>query len=710
MVVTMGSSTLLPKPLDYADIDNLKRNLAQILLPQKKVIASEHAGENFYLPEGTRYDPSLTPYMLEPMNLVFSRDKRAVIFVSSARTSKSLSLVDALISVIIPTRPSDILLILATADMAKRYAKTRLDRMIQNSSVLKPLLSTDRHNDNVMNKMFVNGSSVWVGSPTPTNLSASDYRYCFWSDVDRGQPTNSDGDIFAQLMKRNQTFLSSGLTVCESSPSHDLLDPHWKPKTPHEAPPTTGIFALYNQGDRRMFYWQCPHHSCGERFKVSASMDLFCLPDDNSLLKQINESSPYELANKYNRIYCPDCGGEISPEHKTNMNNDGIWRKEFPDVYKPFATFWLSGLCAKFQNWQEILEKYFSALQHYDDTGDESKLRAFYNVDLGSFYIPRNISEMLNPEELFARTIPSERGVVPYGVRYIVATVDVQSSSFVVQFVGFGVDNRSWVIDRFNITKNDDGKPIRPATYLEDWDLLIDKVMLRKFALATDPNSDFQGEMGVTLTLCDSGGAYSATSDSSVTENAYAFWRNCDDVSSGLKNKLVLVKGTRPSVTTQKQAVTKSLLTKASSTARKTSVVGRLPLYLLNTTMLKDTVVAMAKRTEDGAGYMTFGDWLNFDFFKELCAEIRTEKGWTNTKSRRNETFDLYVYALAGVYILREGVYKSTIDWDNPPMYALPWETNPMVTSFTEEVYEPKLRPETIRRVRNATNATGTAR
>ncbi|WP_262197094.1 phage terminase large subunit family protein, partial [Escherichia coli] len=41
-----------------------------------------------------------------------------------------------------------------------------------------------------------------------------------------------------------------------------ITDTRWKPSSPHEAPPTTGILSLYNRGDRRRWYWPCPH--CGE--------------------------------------------------------------------------------------------------------------------------------------------------------------------------------------------------------------------------------------------------------------------------------------------------------------------------------------------------------------------------------------------------------------------------------------------------------------
>ncbi|MCM4841582.1 phage terminase large subunit family protein, partial [Escherichia coli] len=65
--------------------------------------------------------------------------------------------------------------------------------------------------------------------------------------------------------KRTTTFMSSGMTLVESSPGRDVKDVKWRRTSPHEAPPTTGILSLYNRGDRRRWYWPCPH--CGEYFQ-----------------------------------------------------------------------------------------------------------------------------------------------------------------------------------------------------------------------------------------------------------------------------------------------------------------------------------------------------------------------------------------------------------------------------------------------------------
>ena len=686
------------------DVDACTSNISKMLDAPRPIVVNELADEMFTLPTGNKFKSSMTPYMIEPMNLVTSRVTSSIIFVSPARAGKSLCLIDATQCVLLKYRPSDSLLILSTADMARRYARTRTDRMIKKSPEINELLTTDRHKDNVLNKMFINGSSLWIGSPTPTNLSASDYKHCFWSDVDRGASSNADGDIWTQLKKRNQTFLSSGISVGESSPSRDHTDINWKASHPHEAPPVGGILDLYSQGDQRMYYWRC--HDCDTPFRIPVDMSLFVLPNDTELLNILNSESAHKVAKRYASIFCPHCGSKIDYKHKRELNIEGKWVKRNPDEHIPSASFWLGGVAATFQSWEEIIEKYLLALSTFDNTGDESKLRTFFNVDIGAPYIPKAMSDVVDAKMLYDRCVPSERGVVPDGVRYILASVDIQKTKFVCQFVGIGKDNRMWLIDRYDVVLSE--RPygegfhhVRPASYVEDWDVLIENVIEKKFSL-----EDGKGEMSVHHTLCDSGGNHSSTNDSSVTENAYLFWKKTNQLTSPNRGKFSLIKGVRPR-TSDTQAVKRSVLTKASSTARKTRTVGTLPLYILNTTMLKDSIMSMLKRDTVGAGYIEFPDWLELWFFKELTVEIRTQKGWENPKGRRNESLDLFVYTLAGTMIVRDSEYGAMINWENPPSYAKPWANNSNVTMFNSKEKDVVVKPVQVRRVRGTSKSKG---
>jgi len=106
---------------------------------------------------------------------------------------------------------------------------------------------------------------------------------------------------------------------------------------------------------------------------------------------------------------------------------------------------------------------------------------------------------------------------------------------------------------------------------------------------------------------------------------------------------------------------------------------GEIPVLLVNVTPLKNQIDAMLDRDKPMAGQINFPDWLDINFYKELCVEVKNHKGvWENPKSFRNESWDLLVMAQA-VLIERRYVGVERIDWTDPPSWAAEWDVNDMV-------------------------------
>ncbi|MDP1276567.1 phage terminase large subunit family protein, partial [Klebsiella pneumoniae] len=72
---------------------------------------------------------------------------------------------------------------------------------------------------------------------------------------------------------------------------------------------------------------------------------------------------------------------------------------------------------------------------------------------------------------------------------------------------------------------------IDPASYPEDWDLLLSDVFEKSWPLASNPSK----RMRIMAMAVDSGG------EDGVTDNAYKFWRKCRR--DGLGKKIFLFKG-----------------------------------------------------------------------------------------------------------------------------------------------------------------------
>lgn len=276
--------------MGFSSARNLGRDISAGFSPPRRMPISEAVKKFMRVPKGAGnsvpWDPELTPYIIEPMNCLASREYDAVIFVGPARTGKTIGLIDGWIVYTIVCDPSDMLVVQMTEDKAREHSKKRLDRTFRSSAAVKKRMSPRRNDNNVHDKTFRDGSFLKIGWPSVNIMSSSDYRFVALTDYDRfPENIDSEGDGFSLASKRTTTFMSAGMTLVESSPGRDICDSKWRRKSPHEAPPTTGILSLYNRGDRRRWYWPCPH--CGEYFQ----------PAMDAMTGYRNEPDPFKASD-----------------------------------------------------------------------------------------------------------------------------------------------------------------------------------------------------------------------------------------------------------------------------------------------------------------------------------------------------------------------------------------------------------------------------
>lgn len=653
--------------------------------PPKRVTVAEGAADVLYIRQPGGYSgfwsASEAPYMIEPMNTLASRVHEAVCFVGPARTGKTMGLLDAWFAHTVICDPGDMLIVQMTQDKARDYSKTRIDRAIRDSPKLGAQKTGRGSDDNTHDKMFKNGMWVKIGWPTISQLSGSDYRYVGLTDYDR-MPDDIDGEGsgFELGKKRTTTFMSRGMCMVESSPGRDIEDPNWKPASPHEAPPVGGVLGIYNLSDRARWHWPCPH--CGEYFEARPGLGLFNLPPDKFLLEQVRGADLKKMAAEYARISCPNNGCVIEYEHKFNMNQKGRWVCEGQHVTEDgtvvgervsasIAGYWLGGVAAAYQSWHSLVQRQLQGLREYALTGGELVLQTTANTDQGIPYTSRLLmTAQQGTGEPEGRKEDFPRFVVPGAARCLVASVDIQSGErarFEVQVHAVGVDLEQWIVDRFAITESRrpgmgaEFAPLDPAAYPEDWDRLTELVTQATYRLEQEGK-----ELRIKMVAVDTGG------EDGVTANAYAWYRRLR--AEGKHGNVMLVKGASTKAA--------SILRQTVVGAQNKEVKGDIPLYLLNTNLLKDMVMTSLSRPDVGATYMHFPSWLPASFFEEYKAEIRRVDGtYTKISSRsRNESLDLSAYIRAAC--LRLGIDK--ISWEAPPSWALPLDKNTDVISSEE--------------------------
>ncbi|AGH31458.1 terminase large subunit [Loktanella phage pCB2051-A] len=679
----------------YQSIEAMLLSTAAAIRPPERLSVSE-AAEKYRIVNnpGSYVGPwmnSTAPYLVEIMDMLQSTDVTAVIFAGPARCGKSDIFFNWLEYTAI-CDPADMMVVHMKQATARDWSIGDLRKTFRSNPALNDCVVPGRQNMNVHDIHFMSGMRLLVKWPTITELSGKTVPRVWFMDYDRmDNDVDQEGPPFDLGRKRTQTFGRYGMTVAEASPGYEVEKAGWRGETPHEAPPTKGILSLYNRGDRRRLYWFCA--SCSEPFEPDFKhLDYPDLDDHMSAAAQAT-------------MACPMCGFKHTHEAgpgqpgKHGLNQKARWVPDgmtiMPDgelvgtpARSDIASFWLKGPAAAFATWQELVFKFLKAMEAYEKTGDAGALKATINLDQGLPYTPIALSGDLLPEMLEDRADPmTEHGFVAPDIRFLIASIDVQKNHFVVQVMGVKPDGDVVIVDRFSIKQSrrrsdDDSSQflwVNPATYLEDWKILIEEVIEKTYEL-----DDGTGRhMMIKAIACDSGGK------EGVTVKAYEFWRYLRDEHEGDHHaRFQLVKG----ASNKEAPRVRITYPDAERQDRKAAARGQVPVMMINTNMLKDMVYAMLMRTEPGGGMVTYPNWLPSWFYSELVAENRTAKGWEKpSSSTRNEAFDLMVYAMAIALHQRFGNLEN-IDWAEPPIWAEGWDENSMVFSPSDEArpYESK--------------------
>lgn len=686
----------------FASVEQILVNAAKLLRSEERMLVSQAAAEYRDLDNPGSYvgkwKNEKTPYLVEPMNEMTSLDFTGLAFAGPARTGKS----DMFFNWLIHTAkcdPADMMFVAMTQTVARDWSIGDLGKVFRHSKALGETLIPGRQNDNVHDKRFKSGMRLLIKWPVISELSGKTLPRVWFADYDRMEDDIAkEGPPFDLGRKRTQTFKRYGMTVAESSPGREVTDPKHIPSTAHEAPPTTGILALYNRGDRRRYYSRCL--SCREATEFD--FQHFNYPDSKDFME----------AAEMVTLRCPHCGFDHEPsmkaeifEFKKNSRwiKDGQhWDENGSIVGRPMrtdiASFWLKGPPAAFQTWESIVYNFLVANREYEMTGDEGALKKTINTDQGHPYTPKALETNRLPEELKNRAEnwggTKEEPVVPEGVRFLIATIDVQAgsrSAFVVHVYGIGVGGDIWHVDMFKIRKSErldesgERELLDPGAYEEDWRLIIPQVMEKTYPL----NDGSGRRMAIKQTACDMGGA------DGVTTNAYNFWRFLRDGPpknaperkewiEGREKRFQLVKG-EPLKSAPRIRLG---YPDSQRKDRHAGSRGDIPVLFIQSNKVKDIVAAMLGRADAPTGLVTtlgqihFPHWAENWLYTQLTSEFRTDKGWEKPGKKRNEAFDLLYYCVA--IALHAPIRIEQMDWQKPPAWADEWDKNELVFRDTE--------------------------
>lgn len=629
---------------------------------------------NLHNPGGGYSGPwrnAMAPMIVRPMQALSDSRYEAVIVVAPAQSAKTeIGLNFAAFS--IKVDPADFQIVLPEKQQAEDFSGRRLGRMLEFSPDLGDLVREHKTFAATFDQSIVNLS--W---PTSANASSKPVPRNWLDEFDSmAEDVDGEGDAFALYHKRSQTFGARRKTLVTSSPKRKPTKGAPKPKGLHEAPSTTGVLALYNQGTRRLLYWPCRH--CGEFFLTRAK-DIEWTPGARS------DDPKIEVW-----FACPHCGGVHTDDDRRHLWAAAQWVAEGETVRRDgllegaarvtsIDSYWLFGPQAAFLPLQELVRRRLLAEEDLAATGSDTKLRAWWNVDAGELYFPANDNETsLAPEDLRAAAKETPLAVVPERAAVLLASVDIQTDRFEFQLTAFGRDSESWLIDHQRlIAVTSDGKPITtggaavgavsmagsepadPAHRLDHWKALVPAVFDRALPLEQDPSKGLKP----LIVVIDTGGP------SGVTDKAYRFARWLKRERPDLAERAMFIKGRggrNPVRVARAQWDPK--ITNSRAVNRR-----GVDLWNIWVDEVKDAVAARLRRFaksggEPGPDRLHVSALLPESLFAQLCAETRDGEEWVNERRVSNEAWDLAVYALAG-WLRNNG---DKIDWDDPPRWAQP--------------------------------------
>ena len=317
---------------------------------------------------------------------------------------------------------------------------------------------------------------------------------------------------------------------------------------------------------------------------------------------------------------CENCASCIPPSKKRWMVERGEWRITNPAVtnHAGFHIWQAYSYNAK-ADWPNLVEEW------EDAQGDREKLKTFINTVLGETFDEQQ-GEALDHLALYNRREEYDAAeLLPEGVLMATLAVDVQDNRLEAEVAGWGIGEEKWDIEYQVIM----GDPSDEGV----WDRL-DELRETRWVHPCGV------EIGVAITVIDSGGHH--------TDSVYRY------VKPRVGQRVYAIKGS--------SSAGHPIATRSSGKSKAGAA-----LWLVGTDSAKDLIHGRMRKEEPGAGFMHFSTKLDEEYFMQLTAErpvptyrkgVPVREWRVVPKGRRNEAFDLAVYGVAALRILRPNFTK----------------------------------------------------
>lgn len=550
--------------------------------------------------------------------------------------------------------PCPMIVMFAKEGAAKEFNDEKLVPMIEASPRLasKVPVSARRSKDNRWNfKGFPGGFLKLVGSNSPSSVKSTPAPVvCVEEPDDCNDNVKEQGDTITLLIERTKTFA--------------------RPKVIYGGTPTVESFsaveAAYKESDKRQFFIPCP--DCGEESVLSWDNVKWT---ENPLV----EHEVYGHVVLDSAVYvCPHCGSVWDDAKKNRAVRKGVWRATAP--FNGTAGFYINELYSPFpgSRFKNILEKYLSA-QFALDRGDDTKMRSFFNSQLGLPYAYK--SDLPAADALRDRAEDYDEMSVPVIGCVLTAGVDVQHDRIAIVIRAWTSGEESFLVYWGEIF----GKTILPEQGA--W-IDLDKLLKQPYLA---PNGT---KLFIRAVSIDS-------SDGQTSDAVYTFVRK------RIARGLMAIKGSSDDA---KEIFSPPRPSVDVNPKQKAAKYGLKP-FIVGVSRAKDLLLGVdanggrIKLLGHGPGRMHWYKSVRPDYFEQITSEVkipsknRNKRVWQKKSGVRNEALDCEVYALHAARSIKLHLWSAE-RWETEKERQSQLEL-PVIVDQEEDV-APEVKDEIVHR------------
>jgi phage terminase large subunit GpA-like protein len=644
-----------------ARIEDVAGPVTVLLTPPEEISTTECAARYRYIPDkegsgASLWNPKLTPYINGIQDALDDPEVSLVIVPKPARVGGTVAAENHLFKRMKFGPLTDVLWYLTSDSEVDSYARRHVRKMFDLHPDIAAKVGQER-SDNKMTFKVVSGRNVeWLQLNART-ITGRDAAYIVGDEIDamnaKLMPTFVD-----QVKVRGTT---AGASFKGYLCSH--MDAGW----------TTGIAAAWKESSRGIWYWACPH--CGDYSSPCPTAPKgWRMELDYVRLSGVSDDDMLDRVEASAGMKCPRCGAIAADAAKTAMLLSGKWVHEGQSIApdgtvtghprsKKVLGFWIHGTMSPWVTWGDLARRLVAAMLVFERTKKPRRLREVTAKGLGEVYEGAGASGAVDVQALRERSQGFEAGTVPDEVRFVTAAVDVGHRKFDVMIVGWDLEGRSWIIERFTITTRRIGSrdvDIRPAERQEDWLLLKEQVLDRELPLVRDP----------TLRMPVAGMAVDVK-DGHVTWKAREFARRMAREGQRWGSAAAPWVKVRP-IMGSKSPDAPELPVKGREInvdERGQKVAPALLEWDLGVGRLRELSVERLAEAEGGPGQVSFAKGLPISAFDEFAGEVLIDGKWE--RRGPNESLDLFGYNEAVRLMLRPD--RADIKWETrPPVWARP--------------------------------------